>query len=103
MALVGSTKGIFSKTFVIFLEYKNCVKPILFNQFRVKFTSIQEVISPSKTIINFNDGLEKIMKLFENSRMETLPVVKNGKYIGLVTKIDILENYRDKLKEMIIE
>ena len=89
-------------TVVGIIDYEN-VKPILFNQFRVKFTSIPEVITPSKIIINYNDGLEKIMRLFENSQMETLPVLKNGKYLGLVTKLDILENYRDKLKEMIIE
>ena len=84
------------------IDYES-VKPILFNQFRVKFTSIQEVISPSKTVINFNDSLEKIMRLFEYSKMETLPVLKNEKYFGLVTKLTILENYRNKLKEMIIE
>ena len=84
------------------IDYEN-VKPILFNPFRVKFTSIQEVLSTSKTFINFDDGLEKIMKIFENSKMETLPVLKNGKYLGLVTKLDILENYRSKLKEMMIE
>ena len=84
------------------IDYES-VKPILFNPFRVKFTSIQEVLSTSKTFINFDDGLEKIMKIFENSKMETLPVLKNGKYLGLVTKLDILENYRSKLKEMMIE
>ena len=79
------------------------VKPILFNPYRVKFTSIQEVISPSKTIINYDDGMEKIMKLFEKSKTEMLPVLKNDKYLGLVSKLEILENYRSKLKEMIIE
>ena len=87
---------------VSIIDYES-IKPLLFNQFRVKFTSIPEVVSPSKAIINYNDGLEKIMRLFENSKMETLPVVKNGKYLGLVSKLDILENYRNKLKEMIIE
>jgi len=84
------------------IDYES-IKPLLFNQFRVKFTSIPEVISTSKAIINYTDGLEKIMRLFEISKMDTLPVVKNDKYLGLITKLDILENYRDKLKEMIIE
>ena len=43
------------------------------------------------------------MKLFETSGATILPVIFKGKYFGFLSKIDVLESYRHRLKEMIIE
>jgi CIC family chloride channel protein len=43
------------------------------------------------------------MEKFESCNQALLPVIKNGKFFGLISKVEILEAYRDKLKEMIIE
>ena len=79
------------------------IKPILFNQFRLKFTIINEVLSQPKEIINHDDGMEAIIEKFENSKQNLLPVTNNDKFYGLISKLEILEAYREKLKEMIIE
>jgi chloride channel protein, CIC family len=47
--------------------------------------------------------LESIMEKFEVTNQVILPVIKSGKFFGLVSKIDILEAYREQLKEMTIE
>ncbi|WP_264520694.1 chloride channel protein [Flavobacterium sp. N1994] len=78
-------------------------KAIIFNPFRVKFMSISEIISQPDGIILLDDKVEKVMKQFETSNSRILPVVQKGKYYGFLSKIDILENYRLRLKEMIIE
>ena len=79
------------------------LRPIAFNSFRIKFTSVQEVITQPKAIIKYDDGMEIIMNKFETTNETVLPVVKNGKFFGLITKIVILEAYRETLKDMIIE
>lgn len=79
------------------------IRPIVFKSFRIKFTEVQEVLSQPKEIINHDDGMETIMDKFESSKEMVLPVIKNGKFFGLANKVDILEAYREKLKEMIIE
>ena len=79
------------------------IRPIAFNPFRIKFTSVQEVITQPKAIIKYDDGMEIIMNKFETTNETVLPVVKNGKFFGLITKIVILEAYRETLKDMIIE
>ncbi len=79
------------------------VKAIIFNPYRVKFMSINELKSQPKELILFEDKPEKIIKLFETSKAYILPVIHKGKYFGFLSKIDVLESYRQRLKEMIIE
>jgi chloride channel protein, CIC family len=79
------------------------VRAFIFNPNHVKFMTMYEIISQPKELISFEDKPEKIMILFENSKAVVLPVIHKGKYFGILSKIDVLENYRHRLKEMIIE
>ncbi|WP_333876004.1 chloride channel protein [Flavobacterium sp.] len=79
------------------------VKAFIFNPNHVKFMTMQEILSQPKELVLFEDKPEKIMKLFESSNVITLPVVHKGKYVGFLSKIDVLESYRKRLKEMVIE
>jgi len=47
--------------------------------------------------------MEIVMNKFENAKVSFLPVVKNGKYFGFISKSNALEAYRSKLKSMTIE
>lgn len=79
------------------------VKAVIFNPYRVKFMTINEIISQPKELILFEDKPEKIMKSFETSKASILPVIHKGKYVGFLSKIDVLESYRQRLKEMTID
>ena len=79
------------------------VKAIIFNPYRVKFMSINEIMGQPKGILHFEDKPEKIMVLFESSKAPILPVIHKGKYFGFLSKIDVLESYRQRLKEMVID
>ncbi|HEX8562060.1 MAG TPA: chloride channel protein [Flavobacterium sp.] len=79
------------------------IRGIIFNPYRVKFTPLNEVISEPKAVILHHEGMETVMEKFENSGTDLLPVTKDGKYAGLISKIELLENYRERLKEMVIE
>lgn len=65
--------------------------------------TLSEIMSQPKELVLFEDKPEKIMKLFETSGATILPVIFKGKYFGFLSKIDVLESYRHRLKEMIIE
>ena len=84
------------------VDFEN-IRSIVFNPYRIKFTEIKEILTQPKEIINHDDGMETIMEKFENSNQNLLPVTKNGKFFGLISKITILEAYREQLKEMVIE
>ncbi len=79
------------------------LRPIAFNPFRIKFTQVNEMMTVPKAILLYDDGMELIMDKFETSEQDILPVTKNGRFFGLLSKVTVLEAYRAKLKEMIIE
>lgn len=83
--------------------YFNDIKEIIFNTYRVKFTLIKEIMTAPKQIITPEDSMEVVMNKFEQSKMAFLPVLKNNKYYGFISKSQALEAYRSKLKSMTIE
>ena len=83
--------------------YFNDIKEIIFNTYRVKYTQIKEIMTAPKQIITPEDSMEVVMNKFEQTKMAFLPVLKNGKYYGFISKSLALEAYRTKLKSMTIE
>ena len=91
-----------NKSLIGIIDFES-VKAVIFNTYSVKFMSISEIISQPETIILLDDKPEKVIKQFETSNSIILPVIQKGKFFGFLSKIDILENYRQRLKEMVID
>ena len=81
----------------------NDIREIIFNTYRVKYTLVKEIMVQPIEIIFPNDSMEIVMNKFETSRKVFLPVIKNDKYYGFVSKSVALEAYRKKLKSMTID
>ncbi len=81
----------------------NDIREIIFSTFKVKYTSVKEVMSEPKEIIYLMDSMETVMNKFDSSKVAFLPVLKNGKYYGFISKSIALEAYRSKLKSMTID
>ncbi len=79
------------------------IRPIIFNAYRVKFTPLKELITEPKEVLLHHEGMEKVMAKFERTGANALPLLKNGKYSGIILKTEVLECYRERLKEMVIE
>lgn len=81
----------------------NSIREIIFNTYRVKYTLVKEImIDPAEVIYPFN-SMETVMNKFETSNVAFLPVIKDDKYYGFISKSVALEAYRTKLKSMTIE
>jgi CIC family chloride channel protein len=81
----------------------NDIREIIFNQYRVKYTLVKEIMTTPIDIIYPTDSMEIVMNKIEKGKVVFLPVVKNGKYYGFISKAIALEAYRTKLKSMTIE
>jgi CIC family chloride channel protein len=81
----------------------NDIREIIFNSFRVKYTLVKEIMIAPVDLIYPADSMEVVMNKFEKAKVAFLPVVKNGKYYGFISKAITLEAYREKLKRMTIE
>jgi CIC family chloride channel protein len=81
----------------------NDIREIIFNVYRVKYTLIKDIMKTPPATISSIDSMETVMNKFEASKVAFLPVIKNGKYYGFISKSIALEAYRTKLKSMTIE
>lgn len=81
----------------------NDIREIIFNSYRVKYTHIKDVMKAPLTTISSLDSMEIVMKKFEMSKSAFLPVLRDGKYHGFISKSIALEAYRTKLRSMTIE
>ena len=81
----------------------NDIREIIFNQYRVKFTLVKEIMKTSIDVVYPTDSMETVMNKFEKTKVHFLPVLKNGKYFGFISKSLALEAYRTKLQSMSIE
>ena len=81
----------------------NDIREIIFNQYRVKYTLVKEIMVQPVAIVHPSNSMEIVMDKFESSKKAFLPVISDDKYFGFISKSEALEAYRTKLKSMTIE
>lgn len=81
----------------------NDIREIIFNTYRVKYTLIKDVMKTPAAVISSFDSMEVVMGKFERSKTAFIPVLRDGKYFGFISKSIALEAYRTKLRSMTIE
>lgn len=74
------------------------VREIMFNQTLYDTTFVEDLMHNAPDIIDYkNDSMKDVMTKFQNSNAWNLPVVKDHKYIGFVSKSKLLTAYRRQL------
>jgi len=79
------------------------VRNIIFDNFQRKYSKISQVMKPIETVIYYENSIYIMLEKLEQAEQDFLPIVKNKRYYGFVSKIKILEHYRNQLKSMRIE
>ena len=91
------------KKYLLGIVHFDDIREIIFNNYRVKYTLVKEIMTQPTAIISPNDAMDIVMKKFETSKMAFLPVVNNRKYNGFISKALVLESYRKQLQSMTFE
>lgn len=76
------------------------IRPIMFDQKLYDTTEVSDIMKSAPDIIFYEDSMEVIMEKFKGSGAWNLPVIKNGKYAGFISKSKLLTAYRNKLIEV---
>jgi CIC family chloride channel protein len=77
------------------------IRPIMFDQKLYKEVLAEEIMQDPPEIIDLDvDKMTDIMKKFQDSSAWNLPVIKNGIYVGFISKSKLLTVYRRKLIEV---
>ncbi len=72
---------------------------IMFDQAIYDTTFVNELMSPPPATIEKSEGMESVIKKFQETNAWNLPVVENGKYVGFISKSKLFSVYRRKLLE----
>ena len=79
------------------------LRPIMFDQHLYENIKVVELMQPAPEIIDIDtDRMKEIMKKFQDSNAWNLPVVKDKKYVGFISKSKLLTAYRQKLIEVTV-
>jgi len=74
------------------------IRTVMFDQTLYESTTVETFMHrPPEFIVYEKDNMEKVMKKFQDSGAWNLPVIKNDKYYGFVSKSKLLTAYRKEL------
>lgn len=75
------------------------VREIMFRPEKYEAVHIGELMHQPPAILQYDEPMDSAMDKFERNQAWNLPVVKDGKYIGFVSKSTILGQYRELLQD----
>jgi chloride channel protein, CIC family len=74
------------------------IREFMFDQKLHESTTVEDYMHSAPDLINYEtDTMQMVMDKFQNSSAWNLPVIKNGKYFGFVSKSKLLTAYRRQL------
>ncbi|MES2799462.1 MAG: chloride channel protein [Bacteroidota bacterium] len=70
-------------------------KPELYHEIDAK-----QLMKNAADVVFVTDSMSKVMELFDETNLWVLPVVdESGKFVGMISKSNVFNTYRDKLKD----
>jgi len=75
------------------------IRAIMFDNALYETTFVRDLMSMPEFFITPDDDMEKIMALFQRNDRFNIPVLKDGKYIGFMSRANVFSEYRKLLKQ----
>lgn len=66
-------------------------------------TPLEKIMRPVRYAVREEEQMEAVMDLFERTKLDYLPIINNERMIGYFSKSQVLEAYRRKIVENMIE
>ena len=75
------------------------IREIMFDSTRYDSVKVASLMQKPVVTIQITSSMDTIMEQFDKTGVWNIPVLKEGKYIGFISKSRILSSYRDRLKQ----
>lgn len=85
---------------MIYLEDLPEILPVYASQ---PNTLVDQIMEPLRYSVNLSTTVEEVMVLFETSKLNYLPVIDNDQLAGYYSKARLLEAYRKKIMDSLVE
>ena len=76
------------------------IREVMFQREKYEETMVSDVMISPPEVVDVKDNMDIVMKKFNSSGAWNLPVMKDGKYTGFVSKSKIFNTYRDVLVQV---
>lgn len=76
------------------------IREVMFQREKYEDTFVSDLMISAPEIVDVKDSMDIVMKKFNSSGAWNLPVMKDGKYSGFVSKSKIFNVYRDVLVQV---
>jgi len=73
------------------------IRSLIFKTEMYEKIKVKELMRKPAAVVDEEDTAQSIMKKFDATQLWNLPVIKDGKYIGFISKSSLLEQYREDL------
>jgi CIC family chloride channel protein len=74
------------------------IRHIMFNPQMYDTTRIRDLMITPEWTIQSTDQMEEVARVFSDSGRYNIPVLRNGKYLGFVSRARVFSSYREMLK-----
>lgn len=85
-----------SGKFLGMIQFDN-IKPYIFNTLMYDTVLVEQIMDRNPDIVLDDDDLSEALRIMDMKRCFSLPVISNGKFLGMVSKATLLDKYRDEL------
>jgi len=79
------------------------IRHIIFNTDMYKTTYVRDLMMLPPAHVSPDDSMEEVMKKFEETGSWNLPVIKNGRYVGFLSRSKLFSVYRKWLMDISAE
>lgn len=76
------------------------IREVMFQREKYEDTFVSDLMISPPEVVDVVDNMDIVMKKFNSSGAWNLPVMKDGKYVGFVSKSKIFNAYRDVLVQV---
>lgn len=73
------------------------IKPYIFNTLMYDTVLVEQIMDANPDTVNYNDDLAEVLRKMDMKRCFNMPVIDNGKFVGMISKATLLDKYRDEL------
>ncbi|SLM27380.1 Putative chloride channel protein [Desulfamplus magnetovallimortis] len=73
------------------------IKPYFFNSVMYDTVIVEQIMDANPDTVHYDDELSEVLNKMDTHGHFSLPVVFNGRFVGMVSKATLLDKYRDEL------
>lgn len=81
----------------------NDIRQLIFDTEIYDTTHVKDLMTVPSQVVSPDESMEEIALKFENSASYNIPVVKDGKYIGFVSRAHLFSEYRQMIKDLSVQ